>query len=271
MKTKGNLELLGGAKIAVVIPAKNEECHIGRVLDCLPAWVDEVIVVDDGSTDGTGAIVRSSRRCTELVVHRQSEGVGAAIKRGYQVALDRQVDVVAVMAGDDQMRPEELSEVVWPVVRGEVDYAKGNRLDHPLARQEMPRMRRIGTRVLGSLTGWVSGIRTRDAQCGYTAISREMLERLPLDSLYPRYGYPNDLLVMLGGLQARVGEPTVSPVYQGQASGIRVSRAVFTHSWVLLRALLLRRTRRRVMDAQVFPLASVDREDGRELTLRDTG
>ena len=169
------------------------------------------------------------------------------------------------------MRPEELSEVVWPVVRGEVDYAKGNRLDHPLARQEMPRMRRIGTRVLGSLTGWVSGIRTRDAQCGYTAISRQMLQRLPLRTLYPRYGYPNDLLVMLGGLQARVGEPTVSPVYQGQASGIRVSRAVFTHSWVLLRALFLRRTRRRFMDAQVFSLASVDSEDGRELTLRDTG
>ena len=262
--------MLGGAKIAVVIPAKNEECHIGTVLGCLPTWVDEVIVVDDGSTDRTGDIVRSSRRCTELIVHERSEGVGAAIKRGYQVALDRQVDVVAVMAGDDQMRPEELSEVVLPVVRGEVDYAKGNRLNHPLARQEMPRMRRLGTRLLGSLTGLVSGIRTRDAQCGYTAISRDMLQRLPLDSLYPRYGYPNDLLVMLGGLQARVGEPTVSPVYQGQASGIRVSRALFTHSWVLLRAVLLRRTRKRFTDSHVLSFHSVDKEGGQELTLRDT-
>ena len=265
--------MLGGAKIAVVIPAKNEECHIGGVLSSLPIWVDDVIVVDDGSTDRTGSIARDSVRCTHLVSHRESRGVGAAIAAGYRVALRRNMDVVAVMAGDDQMLPEELDQVVWPVIRGEVDYAKGNRLAHPRAKQEMPRIRRVGTRVLGSLTAWVSGIPTRDAQCGYTAISHQMLRKLPLDSLYPRYGYPNDLLAMLGGLGARVGEPIVSPVYAGQASGIRVSRSVFTHSWVLLRAVWLRRARRRHLSRVVTPneLDSQAQQDNVVAVIRDVG
>ena len=263
------------ARIAVVVPAKNEELHLGVVLSSMPEWVDEVIVVDDGSSDRTRDIADASERCTCLLANVRSRGVGAAIAWGYDVALERGADVVAVMAGDDQMRPDELARVVGPVVRGEVDYAKGNRLAHPRAKETMPSARRMGTRILGHMTGWVSGISTRDAQCGYTAISGDMLRKLPLETLYPRYGYPNDLLVMLGLAGARVEEPMVSPVYEGQASGLKVRRALFTHAWVLARAIWLKRRRRRLIDRRGRSLDGEKGQDGRETDelsrLRDVG
>ena len=97
------------ARIAVVVPAKNEELHLGVVLSSMPEWVDEVIVVDDGSSDRTRDIADASERCTCLLANVRSRGVGAAIAWGYDVALERGADVVAVMAGDDQMRPDELA------------------------------------------------------------------------------------------------------------------------------------------------------------------
>jgi glycosyltransferase involved in cell wall biosynthesis len=266
--------LISEATIAVVIPAKNEECHIQGVLEGLPGWVDHVIVVDDGSIDRTYQIASESVRCTHLLRHEDSKGVGAAIASGYRLALDLDATVTAVMAGDDQMRPEELVDLVLPVLHGELDYAKGNRLAHPRAMRDMPRARRVGTKVLSKMTRWVSGIHTMDAQCGYTAISQSTLKRLPLDTLYPRYGYPNDLLAMLGCVRARVGELVVSPVYSGQASGIRVKRALFTHSWVLLRAAWLNRRRRRIsatMECHGTSRVRVLKVNSDGSTMRETG
>jgi glycosyltransferase involved in cell wall biosynthesis len=274
LKVKENERLLCEATIAVVIPAKNEECHIQGVLEGLPGWVDHAIVVDDGSIDRTHQIASESLRCTHLVRHKVSKGVGAAIASGYRLALELDATVIAVMAGDDQMRPEELVDLVLPVLQGELDYAKGNRLAHPRALCDMPRARRVGTKVLSKMTRWVSGIHTMDAQCGYTAISQSTLKRLPLHSLYPRYGYPNDLLAMLGCVRAKVGEFVVSPVYAGQASGIRVNRALFTHSWVLLRAAWLNRSRRRVsatLECQEASEVRTLRSNSDGATMREAG
>jgi hypothetical protein len=104
----------------------------------------------------------------------------------------------------------------------------------------MPPVRQAGTWMLGHLTRLASGYRLSDAQCGYTAVSAETQRRLPLERLYPRYGYPNDLLVMLGAAGARLSERVVTPVYGDERSGLRPRRALVTHSWVLLRAALYR-------------------------------
>ena len=241
----------------MIIPAKNEEGHLDDVLRHLPEWVDHAIVVDDGSTDGTPRLASASPRCTHLIRHGSTKGVGAAIAAGYGLALSLGADVCAIMAGDDQMRADELGRIVLPVICGEADYSKGNRLDHPNATRDMPWIRRVGTRSLSFLTTLVTGLRTHDAQCGYTAISSEMLRRLPLSDLYPSYGYPNDLLAILACAGARISEPIVSPVYSGRASGLRPERALFTHSWVLIRALLRRRARRRMIsDLAALPMSS---------------
>ncbi len=229
--------------VAVVVPAFNEATRIGRVLATIPSYVETVIVIDDGSTDETAEL---AERVDGVVVvrHTTNRGVGAALTTGYRVALELGADIVAVMAGDGQMEPDELWALVAPIARGELDYVKGDRISHPDVTRRMPWVRRLGTQALARLTRRVAGAgalpRLNDAQCGYTAIASNTLKRLPLERLYPRSGYPNALPGMLGVLGARVGERTVSPVYAGEASGLRPSRALVTHSFVLVRAALWR-------------------------------
>lgn len=232
--------MFGGQRIAVVVPALDEERLLPRVLDSMPSWVDRVIVVDDASVDATARVAAGAGGPVRVVRHAVNRGVGAAIATGYRAALDEGADVVAVMAADAQMDPGELWAIVGPVASGEAEYVKGDRLRHPEVRRRMPPVRRAGTWVLGHLTRVASGYRISDAQCGYTAVSAETLRRLPLERLYPRYGYPNDLLVMLGAAGARLTERVVTPVYGDERSGLRPRRALVTHSWVLLRAALYR-------------------------------
>jgi cellulose synthase/poly-beta-1,6-N-acetylglucosamine synthase-like glycosyltransferase len=95
-------------RVAVVIPAFNEERAIARVVAEVPGYVDHVIVVDDASGDGTAAAARAAvaeRTGGEVVVHDVNRGVGGAIVTGYRRALALGVDAVAVMAGDGQMDP----------------------------------------------------------------------------------------------------------------------------------------------------------------------
>jgi glycosyltransferase involved in cell wall biosynthesis len=240
--------MLADKYIAVVVPAYNEERLIGRVLETMPAFVDLVVVVDDCSRDSTVAQVQEfmdnnqAGYCLILSQHEQNQGVGAAIASGYRIAVAEGADVVAVMAGDAQMDPDELGRVVSPVIRGEADYAKGNRLFTGEAWTQIPRHRYLGNAFLSLLTKIASGYwHVADSQTGYTAISREALETLPLDKLYKRYGYPNHLLVMLNIYSFRVMDVPVRPVYNiGEVSGIRLYKVIPTLSWLLLRAFFWR-------------------------------
>lgn len=230
-----------GKTVAVVVPAYNEEKLIGKVLDTMPDFVDLTIVVDDASADRTFDLVASycMRFADRLVLlrHEVNQGVGAAIITGYKQALARNIEVVAVMAGDGQMDPDDLARVVAPVVRGETDYAKGNRLFRGESWQMIPHYRYLGNAVLSLLTKIASGYwHVTDSQSGYTAISRLALERLDLDSIYKRYGMPNDILIKLNVGNFRVSDVSVRPVYNiGETSGIRLRKVIPTVAWLLLR------------------------------------
>ena len=101
--------MLEGKRVAVVVPAHDEERLIATTLGGIPGFVDRIIVVDDASVDATSERVRSfGDTRVELVVHERNRGVGAAIVTGYKRALDEDIDVVCVMAGDNQMDPDDL-------------------------------------------------------------------------------------------------------------------------------------------------------------------
>ncbi len=238
---------LDGKKIAVVVPAYRESRLLPKTLATMPVFVDHLVVVDDGSPDDTfdvAAMWADAVDRIEVVRLGFNYGVGRAICAGYERALHRGADVVAVMAADAQMDPAELKDVLAPVVEGRADYSKGDRLAHREA-AKMPPVRRMGTRLLGWLTGAVAGrAGLRDSQCGYTAISAEMLRCLPLQNLYPRYGYPNDLLLRLVELDARIAQPVVRPVYGDEVSGLRIGSVVGPISGILLRGLARRMANR---------------------------
>lgn len=210
-----------GARVAVVVPAFREERLLPKTLREMPAFVDLIVVVDDASPDSTSAVALASGDArVEVIRHATNRGVGAAIVTGYVRALSAGADVVAVMAGDAQMDPTDLPRVVEPVARGAADYVKGNRFVHE-AVGEMPLLRRLGSRALSALTRATTGLDVDDTQCGFTAIGRRALEQLDLNTLWPRYGYPNDLLALLALGSLVVVEVPVRPVYRDEASGLR--------------------------------------------------
>lgn len=213
--------MIAGKRVAVVVPAHQEEERVGATVSRAPAFVDHVIVVDDASTDGTSEAARATEDPRVVVVrHPRNRGVGAAIATGYRAARDRGADLVAVMAGDGQMDPDDLPALLGPLVDGRADYVKGNRLRHPRA-ADMPLARRAGSAMLGRATAWAIGVPLGDSQCGYTAITGDMLDALDLERLFPRYGYPNDLLSMVACAGGRIAEVPVRPVYAGERSGLR--------------------------------------------------
>jgi glycosyltransferase involved in cell wall biosynthesis len=235
--------MLEGKRVAVVVPAHDEEGLIGGTLATIPELVDRIYVVDDHSQDGTAQRAREARDPrVEVISHAQNEGVGAAIVTGYKRALAEDIDVAVVMAADGQMDPADLEQIAGAVARGEVDYAKANRLFTGQAWQLMPRHRYLGNAVLSMLTKIASGYwHVADSQSGYTAISRAMLERLDLDQIYRGYGFPNDMLVHLNVWNARVRDFPSRPIYgQGERSEIRLSRVVPTIAWLLLKGFFWR-------------------------------
>jgi len=235
--------MLEGKTLAVVVPAHDEQDLIVATLQGIPGFVDRVFVIDDASRDATAAHARElGDERVEVVVHARNRGVGGAIVTGYRRALAERIDAVAVMAGDNQMDPDELEGLALPVVRGEVDYAKANRLFSGSAWELIPRTRYLGNAVLSLLTKIASGYwHVADSQAGYTVVSARMLQLLDLDRIYTSYGFPNDMLVHLNVWSARVRDFPSRPIYDvGERSGIKIRRVVPRISWLLLKGFFWR-------------------------------
>jgi glycosyltransferase involved in cell wall biosynthesis len=251
--------VLGQAQIAVIVPAYNEAQHIAGTLRSVPAFVDRIVVVDDGSTDGTAAIAAGIADArVQVLRHPNNRGVGAALKTGYARAFEAGADVVAVMAGDGQMDPDDLPALLQPVLSGAADYAKGDRLSHPDVRARMPLPRFVGNHLLSALTRVCVGARVRDSQCGYTALGRRALARVRMHELWNGYGYPNDLLGLLCAGGAPVRDIVVRPIYGSERSGIGLRHALLVIPFLLARAWLRRVRRRLPRVADFAPLRAAD-------------
>jgi len=240
-------------KIGVVVPVYNEELLIGRVIETMPDCVDRIIVIDDASEDGTAEAVRCHQaRLNErlrLIQHEINQGVGGAIASGYKWCRDHEIDVAVVMAGDAQMDPADLPALLDPVVAGEVDYAKGNRLFTGDAWYIIPRVRYLGNSMMSLLTKIASGYwHVADSQSGYTAINARALETIEWDRMYKRYGQPNDLLVRLNIYNFRVRDVPIRPVYgNGEKSGVKPLRMMPRLAWLLFRFFLYRMVQKYVI------------------------
>ena len=112
-----------------MVPADNEEILIQESIDGIPEYVDRIYAINDGSSDRTGEIIdRMTDPRIVPIHHKVNKGVGAAIINGYKHALSDEMDLVAVMAGDNQMAPAQLPRLLFPIIEGKADYTKGNRL-----------------------------------------------------------------------------------------------------------------------------------------------
>ena len=233
-------------RIGVVVPAYHEERLVGRVIETMPDFVDRIIVVDDCSKDRTSEMVRKyvteAPERIHLITHKVNQGVGGAIATGYKRALEEEIDVVAIMAGDAQMDPADLESIIRPVASGEVGYTKGNRLFRGESWRMIPHYRYLGNAALSLMTKIASGYwHIADSQTGYTAISLEALQAIDVDGIYKRYGMPNDLLIKLNVAGYKVRDVSIKPVYNvGEVSGIKLRKVIPRISLLLVRGFFRR-------------------------------
>jgi glycosyltransferase involved in cell wall biosynthesis len=241
----GALTMYKNKSVCVVVPAYNEQTQIVRVLGSMPAFVDNVIVVDDASTDATSeTVLKQGEQDPRIVLirHDQNQGCGGALISGYRWAIEHDIDIAVRMDGDGQMNPADMPALLDPVAEGRVDYAKGNRFFSGNAYNQMPPLRFYGIAFLSLLTKIVSGYwHVSDFQSGYTAISRKALHTIEWGHMYRRYGQPNDLLILLNAHNFKVADVPVEPVYNiGERSGLKVKKVMFTISWLLFKRFFWR-------------------------------
>ncbi len=227
-------------RVAVVVPAFNPTDRLMSVVGGLPPSVDVVVVVDDGSKLPVSLPADACARTTVVVRHGRNRGVGAAIVTGYRECRARGIEIAVVMGADDQMDPADLERLIEPVASGLAVYAKGDRLSHRDCATSMPLARRFGNSCLTFLTRLVTALPLVDSQCGYAALRISCLDRLPLDHLYPRYGFPNDILAALSGAGLPVVDVTVRPIYRDEPSGIRPGTATLVYPLILARSVFTR-------------------------------
>ena len=227
--------------IGVIILAYDVEPFIKNVIEGLPFFIDRIYVVDDGSRDGTVRVVESLKHPkVTLICHGVNQGPGAGLRTGYRAALKDNLDIVVKVDGDGQMPPEQIENIILPLIEEQADYTKGNRLSSSATRMKMPRFRMVGNFLLTWLTRIESGYwHVSDSQNGFTAISRKALAAVDLDfCLY--YGYLNDILARLNIFNFRVMDISMPAKYGQEKSKIRYFRFIPKVSLILLRIYLWR-------------------------------
>lgn len=162
----GDLSL--SQKITAILPAFNEEISIGSIVVLTRSFADNVIVIDDGSSDRTAEIAR--RVGAEVIVHEINKGKGAALKTGFTTAANLGADIIVTMDSDGQHDPSEIPKLIAPIVKGEADMVNGSRYLNSID-INTPIYRRVGQTVLDKFTNINSGLKITDSQSGFRAFA----------------------------------------------------------------------------------------------------
>jgi len=157
-------------KILAAIPCYNEEATIGSVVIKARRYVDEVVVIDDGSVDDTANVAKEAG--ATVISYENNKGKAYAIKKAFKYALENDYDILVTLDGDGQHNADEIPDMIEPILNGEADMAICFRFGKLT---EMPFWRKIGKRILDYATG-IAGGKITDSQCGFRAFNRKAIE-----------------------------------------------------------------------------------------------
>jgi len=218
-----------GFRVAVVIPCYRVRAQVLDVIASLPDWLEKIYVVDDACPENSGAHVGNS--CAdirvEVLTHERNSGVGGAVITGYMKAYADGMDVIVKMDGDGQMDPLMLEALIAPILRGEADYAKGNRFYDLSGISAMPVTRIVGNAVLSFMTKVSSGYwGIFDPTNGFTAIHAGMLSIIPVDKISRRYFFETDTLFRLNIARAVVVDVPMHARYGEEISNLNIKKVL---------------------------------------------
>ena len=180
MPEKENVQVAAKPHIVAGMPMYNEEETIGSVVTRALRYVDEVICIDDGSSDASARIAEA---CGATVIrHRVNRGYGGALKTLFLRASELEVDALVLLDSDGQHETSDIPKLLKPILDGEADFAIGSRFVDGGGGTDMPAYRRLGIKVITAASNLSSDLGIKDTQSGFRAFSRTALDRLRFDS-----------------------------------------------------------------------------------------
>jgi glycosyltransferase involved in cell wall biosynthesis len=226
--------VIEGKQLVLVMPAFNAEATLARTVAEVPEMVDQIILVDDGSTDGTAELAR--RLGLYTIVHDRNRGYGANQKTCYAAALERGADIVVMVHPDYQYTPKLVPALAHCVSSGLFDVALGSRiLGGGALAGGMPVYKYVANRALTAIENLLVGKKLSEYHTGYRAFSRRLLETLPLHENSDDFVFDNELLIQAAFFGFNIAEVTCPTVYAPESSTLGVRRSV-VYGFGVLRA-----------------------------------
>lgn len=201
-------------KLAILIPALNEEKTIGKVIKSIPKKFNkiddiQIIVVDDGSTDKTAKIAKALGAIT--VIHKNNMKLGPTFRDGLEQALKIKADILVTIDADGQFQTSEIEKVFTPVLKGHADFVTGCRfIDKNNPPKNMPWIKKWGNKVVAIMISWATGKKFADVTCGFRAYSKEAMLRL---NLFGKFTYTQETMLDLAYKGVQIEEVPISVQY----------------------------------------------------------
>lgn len=206
------------AKSIAVIPCFNEENFIGDMVTRARIYADKVIVIDDGSTDNTSEVAKAAG--AEVIRHERRRGAGAATKSGFEAAKTNNADILVTLDGDGQHNPDEIPQVLAPILHNKADLVIGSRFLQPISTNlnQVPKYRKFGIDVITWLYNLGSKKKVSDSQSCFRAHNRKLLESI--DITEDGFGFSVEVLVKARNKGLVIAEVPISCIYHTQGSSL---------------------------------------------------
>jgi len=244
-------------KIVAVMPAMNAAKTLERTVAAIPGeFVDEIILVDDHSTDETLELARelALELPIHLVWHPHNAGYGANQKTCYLEALQREADVVVMIHPDGQYEPELIPEMCAPILAGRADLVLGSRFAEPgmAIDQGMPRWKYVANRLLTGIENRIMGTALSEAHTGYRAYSREFLLTVPFLRNANDFSFDSEVLMQASAFGMRIAEVPARGRYLDDSSSVGFGAGIVYGTKTLWAGLRLVLHRRRILPCRRF-------------------
>ena len=208
---EASVEITRESQLSVVIPAFNEAETIGSIVKGAMVFADEVLVIDDGSSDSTAHVAKAAG--AKVIRLPNNSGKGVALSIGLSTVALNGADVIVCMDADGQHSTSEIPRICAPIFKGDADLVIGSRFLNKRGQTEIPRYRTVGQRVLTKATNFGNGHNVTDSQSGFRCMTKKAA--LTMDLTEKGMGIESEMILDASKLGLRIAEVPISCKYEG--------------------------------------------------------